>query len=262
MLRVPNRSLAFAVGFGLVVALVTPVVAQANSGVAGPDQSVGTGPSTQLPVTQLPITPPLVHPEPTTGVVLKVGSRGKAVLTLEKRVHVLRPDRIFDRGTAQRVKQIQRWSKLPRTGAVDTVTNRAISAWDRSRAGRSVAAQVVTTRNLNSIIAAARQFSGRPYVAGGAGPNVFDCSGFTRYVVEQAMGRSLPHQSAQQASVVHRISSSQAKPGDLVFFTHGGHVYHVGIYAGNGRLYHASRPGTRSGLGPIFSSSHFFGRVA
>jgi cell wall-associated NlpC family hydrolase len=46
-----------------------------------------------------------------------------------------------------------------------------------------------------------------------------------------------------------------------VFFTKGGRVYHVGIYAGGSRLYHASVPGTRSGLGPIFSGSVFFGRV-
>jgi len=174
---------------------------------------------------------------------------------------MLKPDRVYDAKTVVRVKQIQKWAKVSRTGAVDTTTNRFISQWNRSTAGKSVAAQVRTTSRLNRIIDMARRYSGRPYVAGGAGPSSFDCSGFTSYVIERAIGRTLPHQSGQQASSVRRISRSQARPGDLVFFTKGGRVYHVGIYAGSGRLYHSSVPGTRSGLGPIFSGNVFFGRV-
>ena len=264
MLKTSRRSLALAISAGLLASLVSPVVAsaQANAGsVSGPESSI-QGPSTKPPAVEViaPVTPPLAHPQPAK-VLLKKGSRGIAVLKLEQRVHMLKPDRVYDAKTVVRVKQIQKWAKVSRTGAVDTSTDRIISKWNRSRAGQTVAAQVRTTSRLGRIIDMARHYSGRPYVAGGAGPSSFDCSGFTRYVVEHAIGRTLPHQSGEQASTVRRISRSQARPGDLVFFTHGGHVYHVGIYAGHGRLYHASEPGTRSGLGPIFSSNVFFGRV-
>ena len=264
MLKTSHRALALAISAGLLASLVSPVVAsaQANAGsVSGPESSI-QGPSTKPPAVEViaPVTPPLAQPQPAK-VLLKKGSRGIAVLKLEQRVHILKPDRVYDAKTVARVKQIQKWAKVSRTGAVDTTTNRVISQWNRSRAGKTVAAQVRTTSRLASIIDMARRYSGRPYAAGGAGPGSFDCSGFTSYVIERAIGRSLPHQSGQQASTVSRIPRSQARPGDLVFFTKGGRVYHVGIYAGGSRLYHASVPGTRSGLGPIFSGSVFFGRV-
>jgi cell wall-associated NlpC family hydrolase len=111
------------------------------------------------------------------------------------------------------------------------------------------------------IIAVARQYKGRPYRHGAGGPSAFDCSGYTSFVVRKAIGRSLPHQSGSQKSRVKKISRGQARAGDLIFFSSGGRVYHVGIYAGGNKLWHASRPGTPSGLGTIFSSKVTFGRV-
>jgi cell wall-associated NlpC family hydrolase len=200
---------------------------------------------------------------------LAYGSRGKLVWKLEKKLRMSSPDVVFGGATVKRVKQIERWGGLARDGVVDPATEAVINKYVAKkraelREARKAAAAKGRTLDgrLGKIVKAARNNFGRPYARGGAGPRAFDCSGFTRYVVRQALGKSLPHQSSAQRGAVKKISRAQAKPGDLVFFHGRGGIYHVGIYAGKGKLFHASRPGTRSGVGPIFSSSITFGRVA
>ncbi len=111
------------------------------------------------------------------------------------------------------------------------------------------------------ILKTARKYDGGPYRYAGTSPSGFDCSGYTRYVFAK-LGHSLPHSSAAQYTRVKHVSRAHARPGDLIFFrSSSGSIYHVGIFAGHGKLYHASRPGTRTGLGVIFSSHVSFGRV-
>ncbi len=111
------------------------------------------------------------------------------------------------------------------------------------------------------ILKTARKYDGGPYRYAGTSPAGFDCSGYTRYVFAK-LGHSLPHNSAAQYTRVKHVSRAHARPGDLIFFrSSSGSIYHVGIFAGHHKLYHASRPGTRTGLGVIFSSHVSFGRV-
>jgi cell wall-associated NlpC family hydrolase len=81
---------------------------------------------------------------------------------------------------------------------------------------------------------------GDDYVWGAAGPSSFDCSGLTMAAWGKA-GVSLSHSSRAQTGEGRRVSKSQLQPGDLVFFY--SPVSHVGMYIGNGRMVHASRPG-------------------
>jgi len=90
----------------------------------------------------------------------------------------------------------------------------------------------------------AKQFIGNPYVWGGTSlTKGADCSGFVLSVYAK-YGISLPHSSRAQANSGTRISMSEAKPGDLVFYAKGGRINHVGIYIGGGQLVHASSPKT------------------
>lgn len=82
---------------------------------------------------------------------------------------------------------------------------------------------------------------GDPYSYGANGPNAFDCSGLTQAAWKKA-GVSLPHNTNAQYSKAKHISKSQLKPGDLVFFYSG--MSHVGLYAGNGKVIHAPKPGS------------------
>ena len=81
---------------------------------------------------------------------------------------------------------------------------------------------------------------GNSYVAGGAGPSVFDCSGLTLAAWRQA-GVSLPHYSKAQYGVTRRVSRSELRPGDLLFYFGSG-AHHVGMYIGGGMMVHAANP--------------------
>lgn len=108
------------------------------------------------------------------------------------------------------------------------------------------------------VVRATRSRLGKPYRYGASGPNAFDCSGLTQWVYRKA-GHRLPRTSGAQASATRRVRNPRR--GDLVFFHNGGRVYHVGIYAGHHRIWHASRPGTPVRKERIWTGSVFYGRV-
>ena len=99
----------------------------------------------------------------------------------------------------------------------------------------------------DKIIDFAQTKLGSTYVWGATGPNVFDCSGFVRFVFQNAADISLPRVSSDQATYKPRISSMNMKKGDLVFFetTGRGQISHVGIYMGDSQFIHASSGGKR-----------------
>lgn len=95
-----------------------------------------------------------------------------------------------------------------------------------------------------SLVQYALQFVGNRYVWGGTSlTNGVDCSGFTMQVYAH-YGISLPHHAASQPGYGTRVSASEAKPGDLFFYSNGGGINHVAIYIGNGQVVHASNPRT------------------
>ena len=90
----------------------------------------------------------------------------------------------------------------------------------------------------------AKQFVGNKYVWGGTSlTKGADCSGFVLSVYAK-YGISLPHSSAAQSKMGTKISLSEAKPGDLIFYSNGKRVNHVAIYIGGGMIVHASNPRT------------------
>ncbi|MBC5995869.1 peptidoglycan endopeptidase [Romboutsia ilealis] len=92
-------------------------------------------------------------------------------------------------------------------------------------------------------VALAKKQLGKPYGWGAEGPNSFDCSGLTYYVYKQN-GITLPRASKSQASAGKSVSKSNLKAGDLVFFnTNGKGISHVGIYIGDGKMIHSTKPG-------------------
>lgn len=108
-----------------------------------------------------------------------------------------------------------------------------------------------------------------PYRYGAAGPSAFDCSGLALYSYGKA-GKSLPRTAQAQYNKTRRISSSSLQPGDLVFIgTSPGSIYHVGIYAGSGKIWNAntgSYRGRKVVLAPISeytkgSPNAYYGRV-
>ena len=89
-------------------------------------------------------------------------------------------------------------------------------------------------------VQAALSKQGAPYVWGAEGPSQFDCSGLMQWAYKQA-GVSIPRSSSAQSQTGKSVSSSELKPGDMVFYY--SPVSHVAMYVGNGKAVHASTAG-------------------
>lgn len=99
-------------------------------------------------------------------------------------------------------------------------------------------------------VAQAESRLGDPYVWGGAGPNVFDCSGLVMWAWARA-GVQLPHFSGAQYADTTHISMSQLQPGDLVFFANPGQ--HVAMYIGGGKIIESPHTGAVVHIVPMYS---------
>jgi cell wall-associated NlpC family hydrolase len=99
----------------------------------------------------------------------------------------------------------------------------------------------------SGLVDSAMNFLGVRYKLGGnTAETGFDCSGFTRYVFENSLGRVLPHRADEQANApeLAKVEQKDLKPGDLVFFNTMRRTFsHVGIYLGDGKFIHSPRTG-------------------
>lgn len=95
-----------------------------------------------------------------------------------------------------------------------------------------------------AIVNEAAKYIGVKYVWGGTSPSGFDCSGLVQYACKK-VGISVNRTSRAQYSNGVAVSKNNLQPGDLVFFSKGSGISHVGIYAGNGQVIHAPSPGKK-----------------
>ena len=109
------------------------------------------------------------------------------------------------------------------------------------------------------VVDLALTFMGTPYRWGGTTPKGFDCSGFTRYVMQQ-FGISLERTAAQQYGCGVAVSKEELRKGDLVFFGSGRYIDHVGIYIGNGEFVHSANSGvTVTALSSAYYANRYVG---
>ncbi|MFP1628462.1 C40 family peptidase [Streptomyces sp. 5K101] len=147
---------------------------------------------------------------------------------------------------------------LTRAGAVSALTIAAVGG-TLLAPGAAPEAYAITSHASKALEVAASK-KGSPYRFGAVGPQRFDCSGLTQYSYKKA-GKKLPRTAQQQYNRTRHVPASQRKRGDLVFFHSSGYVYHVGIYAGRGRMWHSPKTGDVVQLAKIWTRSVSYGRV-
>jgi len=123
----------------------------------------------------------------------------------------------------------------------------------------------LTRAEIIAFLSAAESRLGLPYVWGGNGPLVFDCSGLVKWSLAQA-GVVMPRVAADQARTGPRVPLSQLQAGDLLFYhtdpTAPGYISHVAIYVGDGEMIQAPHPGLDVEIVPADFGSEFAGAVA
>jgi cell wall-associated NlpC family hydrolase len=102
------------------------------------------------------------------------------------------------------------------------------------------------TSSGNEIANFAMQYVGYPYAYAGEGPYAFDCSGFTKFVIQNTLGMDITHDMFTQIGMGQSVGMSELQPGDLVFFanTFRPGLSHAGIYVGGGQFVHAENEST------------------
>ncbi len=122
----------------------------------------------------------------------------------------------------------------------------------------------LTEEQFSLLLSEAKKYLGYDYVWGGSSPKTsFDCSGYVSWVVNNSgIGRNIGRTSAKNIyKLCTKVTSSQLKPGDLVFFkgtyaTSG--VSHVGIYIGDDKMIHCGNSVSYADLNQRYWKSHFY----
>lgn len=116
----------------------------------------------------------------------------------------------------------------------------------------------ISNTKIKKVLNYALNQVGDDYRLGATGPSSYDCSGLTMMAYRQ-VGVSLSHFSGSQWSQTRRVSKSQLRPGDLVFFFKG--IRHVAIYIGNNKMVHAANYGTGVVISSL-SESYYASRLS
>ena len=137
------------------------------------------------------------------------------------------------------VQAVLYWAGLYASGGY-TVSSATLVSAQKCLPGVALTAH--TDSAVATAIAYAEQQLGKPYLWGGTGPDAFDCSGLVM-MAYRAAGVDIPRTSEQQWAWGPRVSASQVRPGDLVFFAGSDGTRtspgHVGLVIGGGLMIEA-----------------------
>jgi hypothetical protein len=174
--------------------------------------------------------------------------------------------------TAQLSKLMDKLKRLlPASASIAPLVEQAPERGLPVTAGSAGAAGVIpadgpglTVAQTKAFLTAALSRVGLPYVWGGAGPKVFDCSGLVQWSMRQA-GLVMPRVADDQAQTGPRIPLSDLEPGDLLFYhtdpTAPQYISHVAIYLGDGLMLQAPEPGMDVEVVPAIFTGGFAGAV-
>ncbi|MDR2896377.1 MAG: C40 family peptidase, partial [Propionibacteriaceae bacterium] len=154
-----------------------------------------------------------------------------ADLQAEANTKVDQAQDLVDRLTAEQQRALLAAQAAAAAAASQNAADAAPDSAGQSSRVIATPPPVVNGAGAQAIVDWATARVGFPYVYGGAGPNSYDCSGFTM-AAYATLGISLPHGSIAQFHYGVAVPLSDLQPGDLVFYYSG--PSHVEIYVGGG----------------------------
>ena len=213
-------------------------------------------PTTPAPPALTPEQAAAARPVLTSG----MGPGDPAVTYVQQYLRVSPATGFFGRLTTSAVTAYQAGLAIPVTGTVDAGT------WEAILTGRAVPPTAPTapsaaptpapatiptpaftlpenpTSGDRAVVFALAQV-GKPYVLGGNGPAVFDCSGLVQQAYLTA-GVKLPRLASQQRFAGTRVSIDSLRAGDLLYYQDGSSPRkgHISMYVGDGLVVEAANP--------------------
>lgn len=119
--------------------------------------------------------------------------------------------------------------------------------------------EVEEVRNL-SMFKVIDEWFGTRYKLGGTTKTGIDCSALMQTFYTSLFNISIPRTAREQYYFSKKISRTEIREGDLVFFNTIGGISHVGMYLQNNKFVHASKNGvTISDLYEEYWLKHFIG---
>lgn len=158
----------------------------------------------------------------------------------------------------------QGWDRYGDINYIDNIMRYANAKGGNGRTGNAPATFEGDLAQLQSMW---EQYEGMPYNFGGQSPATsFDCSGLWFYLFGQ-MGINIPRTAQEQYNYATEVSQDDLQPGDFVFFhsTYDtpNYITHLGIYVGDGMMFHAGDPLQYTSIETPFWQQHFagYGRI-
>jgi lipoprotein Spr len=105
----------------------------------------------------------------------------------------------------------------------------AIANAKNSLKNSEIAKAIKHNKTIDNILTEAQTYLGTPYRYGGTTRNGIDCSAFVLSVFGAAAGLTLPRVAASQSQEGESVDKENLQKGDLIFFSHGKRISHVGI---------------------------------
>jgi cell wall-associated NlpC family hydrolase len=158
-------------------------------------------------------------------------------LTAEEKARLAAIERKRQQEAARKAAELARRQAAARKAQAETAPQDGTSSTDT---GTTDTTDSSYAAKAEKALAFARAQIGKPYVWGATGPGSYDCSGLTQ-AAWKAAGVDLPRTTYDQVKAGTTVSLADARPGDLIFFYDD--ISHVGVYAGNGMMIHAPKPG-------------------
>ena len=111
------------------------------------------------------------------------------------------------------------------------ISEKAVAAANakNSLKNSEIAKAIKHNKTIDNILAEAQTYIGTPYRYGGMTRKGIDCSAFVLSVFGAAAGLTLPRVAASQSQEGEAIDKENLQKGDLIFFSHGKRISHVGI---------------------------------